>query len=366
MTMAIKTDNWKDFTVKNIFPTIVKPNVYHAKEIAEDQKGIPYVVRTKYNNGIKCLAKKPNKGKVNPANVISFGAENATFFFQPSEWISGRDMYYVDTSGIDKYACLFLVSCFQTITSKYPYNYGLFPELLKQEHIKLPVDKLGKPDWIFMSQYMHGIETKVYKSLNDLLRINTKTHLCDDTDWDEYVVGDLFEKLNLHKKKAFRKAFDISLEKSEEFSLPLINAKNDNNGIMYYGREADFESAEMTLDIVCDGAASAGNVFAQPQKTGVLYNAYLIKPKYVISKYALFYLASVMHAAVKKNFSYDDKAVWDKVKKIKVKLPTLNNNPDWKYMDNYMKSIEMTMHNKAEALSLAAGRNLFHLDEDNS
>ena len=40
---------------------------------------------------------------------------------------------------------------------------------------------------------------------------------------------------------------------------------------MYYGRSSDFESAEMTIDIVNDGAVSTGNVYPQPHITGVSY-----------------------------------------------------------------------------------------------
>lgn len=71
----------------------------------------------------------------------------------------------------------------------------------------------------------------------------------------------------------------MSEERTEEFNLPLVNAKHGSNGIMYYGRDADFETAEMTIDIVQNGAIATGDVYAQPQRTGVLWDAYLVKPK---------------------------------------------------------------------------------------
>ena len=90
---------WSIFTIEQIFPTIVKPQVYHTREVTQNDNGIPYVVRSKFNNGIKYFVDKPN-GATNPPKVISFGAENATFFYQEKEWISGRDMYYIDTTKI--------------------------------------------------------------------------------------------------------------------------------------------------------------------------------------------------------------------------------------------------------------------------
>lgn len=40
---------------------------------------VAYIVRSKFNNGIKCYVEK-NNIEINPSGVITFGAENATFF----------------------------------------------------------------------------------------------------------------------------------------------------------------------------------------------------------------------------------------------------------------------------------------------
>ena len=109
----------------------------------------------------------------------------------------------------------------------------------------------------------------------------------NEVKWGEFKIRSvhllmaLFEKQNLKFKKGkFDKEKDVSRILTEEYSLPLVNAKDGDNGIMYYGRPEDFENVEMSIDIVNDGAVSTGNVYSQPQKTGVLYNAYLIKSKF--------------------------------------------------------------------------------------
>ena len=160
-------ESWKTYKIKDIFPNIVKPAVYHTREVKENPEGIPYVVRSKFNNGVKHYVERPNSN-VNPAKVISFGAENATFFYQEYEWISGRDMYYIDTRGIDEYACLFITSCLQPIAEKYSYNYGMFPDLLKEEKIKLPANENGEPDYALMEKYMKIVESKVHSAVKVL------------------------------------------------------------------------------------------------------------------------------------------------------------------------------------------------------
>ena len=94
----------------------------------------------------------------------------------------------------------------------------------------------------------------------------------DTSKWKEFIIGDLFEKLQLDiKNENFNKALDVSEEQNEEFNLPLVNAKHGNNGIMYYGRESDFDVAEMTIDIVQNGAIATGDVYAQPQKLSLIH-----------------------------------------------------------------------------------------------
>lgn len=149
----IETKEWKNYRLGDLFD-INSPKVYHTKDVKENIEGIPYIVRSKYNNGMKYRVSMDEKFVLNPANTISFGAENATFFYQKEKYISGRDMYYIDTRKISEKAAFFLISCLQTITERYSYNYGLFPKLLREEIIKLPMDNNGNPDWDYMEDYI--------------------------------------------------------------------------------------------------------------------------------------------------------------------------------------------------------------------
>ena len=150
----------------------------------------------------------------------------------------------------------------------------------------------------------------------------------------EFVMQDVFHKVTLRRiKKTFDKKHDLSQQQTKEFSLPLINAKNGDNGIMYYGRMEDWESDTYCIDIVNDGAISTGNVYAQPQRTGVLYNAYMIKPNMKIESEAiLLYLAKCIEKSIKTKFGYDNKATWAKVKEMAVSLPVIeSSDPDHEY-----------------------------------
>ncbi len=177
-----------------------------------------------------------------------------------------------------------------------------------------------------------------------------------EVEWGEYTIGDLFEKVNLSfLKPIFNKEMDVSRVQTEEFSLPLVNAKDGDNGIMYYGRSQDFQGAEMTIDIVNDGAVSTGNVYPQPQKTGVLYNAYLIKPKFKANERLLHFFASTIKKSIKLKFGYENKAGWEKVKLETISLPTKNNEIDFAFMESFIAELEAERIAELEAYLVASG-----------
>ena len=216
-----------------------------------------------------------------------------------------------------------------------------------------PCDNIKNIDFDFMESFIRELEEERIRELNAYLQttglkdyelttaeqqaLNAFEHL----EWGEYKIGDLFEKLNLSfNKSKFNKNTDISKSSNAEFSLPLVNAKDGNNGIMYYGRPEDFESAKMTIDIINDGAISAGNVYSQPQETGVLYNAYLIKPKFYISTNLLHFFTVAIRKSIKMKFSYELKATWERVKKETIYLPTNNGTPDYTAMETFISAVQ--------------------------
>lgn len=153
----------------------------------------------------------------------------------------------------------------------------------------------------------------------------------------------MFEKCPIGLKDNFDKQRDVSTERNHEFNLPLVNAKHGNNGVMYYGRESEWDSVSMSIDIVNDGAISTGDVYPQPQKTGVLYNAYLIKAKstQVTNSKHLMFLSTVISKAIKHLFGYEKKASWDRVKNNAISLPILTSGDiDFDFMENCIAELE--------------------------
>lgn len=281
-------------------------------------------------------------------NCITVSPIDGSSFYQEDDFLgrggAGSSIILLYNPNLNLYNGYFIATVIRTVCRKFAYSDMANKDTIGAEKIKLPVDETGNPDFIYMESYMKNLELAVSSSLTDLqsAKKSSVSKKLDTSNWKLFKIEDLFEKLELKTiKKDFNKAFDVSEIQDNEFSLPLVNAKHFNNGIMYYGREKDFENAEMTIDIVKNGAIATGDVYAQPQKTGVLWDAYLIKPKEKIqSELVLFFLATSLEKAIKDKFSYDDKCIWQKVKKLFIPLPaTCQSSPDYGYMEKYMKYI---------------------------
>ena len=159
-------------------------------------------------------------------------------------------------------------------------------------------------------------------------------------------IGDLFEKLNAPYIGPGRKQDNVSKEKTDEFSLPLINCKWGDNGIMYYGRPSDFVHYENVLSVIYNGPPTVGTVYAQPL-IGVFTDAYLIALKKSILPQMSMELCLYLKTAVEKaihdtKYSRAHKATWTgKVENDEIFLPvTAEGTPDWKYMQERISVLE--------------------------
>ena len=341
----IDTKQWKDFIIKDLF-TVKRPSA--RSQANYDDGDIPFVASGNFNNGVLKYLQPKDDETLDEGNCITVSPIDGSSFYQEQNFLgrggAGSSIILLYNPNLNLYNGYFIATVIRTVCRKYAYSDMANKDTIGSEKIKLPVDETGNPDFSYMESYMKNLELTVSSSLTDLQSAKSfgASKTIDTSNWKLFKIEDLFEKLELKTlKKDFNKTFDVSEIQDNEFSLPLVNAKHFNNGIMYYGRECDFESAEMTIDIVKNGAIATGDVYAQPQKTGVLWDAYLIKPKAKIqSELVLFFLATALEKAIKYKFSYDDKCIWQKVKKLSIPLPiTKQNSPDYEYMKSYMRYI---------------------------
>lgn len=299
------------------------------------------------NNGI--LGKTDIKAKIFNANTITIDMFGNAFYrqFRYKMVTHARVFSLKSILSITQKQGIFLSSAMHFLKYNFGYENMCSWAKIKQEKISLPVKKDREIDFAFMEDFISQLEAYLLVTglKNYTLTPAEEQALTDfqngNIKWGEFLIGDLFEKLNLRfLKQKFDKEKDISKEQTTEFDLPLINAKDGNNGIMYYGRSCDFESAEMAIDIVNDGAVSTGNVCPQPQKTGVLYNAYLVKPLFPVTERLLYFFSASIQKSIKPKFGYENKAGWTKVKEEKIFLPIQREEINFEYMEPLISAVQ--------------------------
>lgn len=324
--------------------------------------GFPYIVRMSTNNGIKGYINQDEQ-LLNQGNTIAFGQDTATMFYQENPYFTGDKIKILECKydNFNKINSMFLISVMRKSFSTFSWGANSFSEkVINNQEIKLPT-KDGKIDFEFMDACIRELEEERIRELSAYLTVSgldnyelssEEKEALDKFDsplgeklqnvqWGECRIGDLFEKLTLKfKKSTFNKATDISKTRTSEFNIPLINAKFGDNGIMYYGRKNDFETASMTIDIVNDGATSTASVYPQPQETGVLYNAYLIKPLFNVNNQILYFLSTTIQKSIKEKFGYENKAGWEKVKKESIQLPTKDGKIDFEFMELLISAVQ--------------------------
>lgn len=334
---------------KKIFHANTLENIYNE----QISNSLPYVVRTTKNNGIVGYINE-NQIYANEANTLSFAQDTFTVFYQKQKYFTGNKVKVLKSKFDLKNSNVmhFLVACFQKVLANLSWGDGSTVTSIQQIKIQLPINKDGDIDFEFMESFVAELEAervaeleaylaaaslKDYELTADELSALSKF---ENYNWGEFRIGDYFKKVNLKNAK-FDKRSDTNSEKTEKYNLPLVNAKHGDNGIMFYGSSDIFDFTEMSICIVQNGAVATGDVYPQPQKTGVLWDAYLIKWANIESNNEiLFYATTAIHKTIKQKFSYDLKATWERVKKEKIYLPTNNGDIDFEFMNNFIKAIE--------------------------
>lgn len=151
-TLCVET--WKDFCLGDYF------EIKKGKRLTSDNQtegSTPYIGAIDSNNGI---ANYIGQDAIHDGNTISLSYNGSVgeAFYQPKPFWATDDvnvLYFRKENGVEfnKYIALFI--CTVLRQEKYRYSYGRkwVLDSMRSTIIKLPA-KAGKPDWIYMENYM--------------------------------------------------------------------------------------------------------------------------------------------------------------------------------------------------------------------
>ena len=251
---------WGEFKVggnKGVFK-VSNSKPYHKANLTISSKGIPYVTRTSMNNGLEDLIVDANYEK-NPKNTISLGAENADFFFQGIDYVSGNKMYSIGNNKITREVGLFLVQVFRQSIKECGFGYGkgLTGTRFKNRYVMLPIDEKNNPNWHFMEEYIKEREDKQRNNLreyckNRLLDMVICPEVLKDVEWGEFFVSDIFDVVQRGKR--------LTKARQMDGETPYISSTSLNNGVdNFIGNIEDVRKTAQTMGLVLNEVQEAND-----------------------------------------------------------------------------------------------------------
>jgi hypothetical protein len=194
------------------------------------------------------------------------------------------------------------------------YRYGYGRQANKTlKNIELP-DEI--PNWV-KNANIKAIHTNI-KETNIL--INT-------ANWKYFRLEELFD--------SFKKGTQ-QITESEKGDISLVSSSGINNGVV--GKISTTSLIHANIITVATNG-SVGSTFYHEEEVVGTTDVCFLTTKVKINKYIALFLTTILNVE-KFKFSYGRKFGVEKIKEHRIKLPVdTKGNPDWEYMENYIKSL---------------------------
>lgn len=284
--------------------------------------GIPFVSRQSVNNGVVCHVKKMDDVEPNPSHTLSIAVSGSVLstFYHDYEYYSGRDIYVAKPKiNLTKEEMLYY--CYVIELNKYRYNYGRGANKTFRSILVPSKDEIPK--------YVRTKEAEIRfcnkPIISNKIKLNT-----DSWKWFRY--DEIFE---IKKGKRLTKA-DM-----QDGDIPYIGAIDSNNGISAYISNDEHLHQGNTITVSYNG--SIAEAFYQTTKFWATDDVNVLYPKFALNRYIAMFLITLIHRE-KYRFNYGRK--WDKelmesslIKLPAVKIAPNEYEPDWQFMEDYIKSL---------------------------
>lgn len=138
--------------------------------------------------------------------------------------------------------------------------------------------------------------------------------------------------------------FTITKSKGKEQELCFVNeisATSMNNGVRRIIESDIYYSGEY-LTLSCNGTTGGCDAFYQDRPFTITSDAVVLIPKFNMNAYIAMFIIAVIQKE-KFRYAYGRKMSQDKMKRVSIRLPSKmlggEYEPDWSYMENYIKSL---------------------------
>ncbi len=279
--------------------------------------GIPFVSRTAGNNGVSAHVAVMNGVQPNSAHTLSVavGGSVLATFYQAQPYYSGRDVYYLIPKN-ELSAKEMLLYAKLINSNAYKYNYGrqanrtlsglLIPDKKSIQRLCTAVKVPSVPSSQAKSQEQVNLSDRVWKGF-------------------EY-----------HRLFCIKKGKRLTKSDMTVGDTPFIGAVDLNNGHREcVGEAANHEGNTITVNY----NGSVGEAFYQPRPYWASDDVNVLYPRFLLNPYIGLFIITVIKVD-QYRFNYGRKWKLDRMKESIITLPIdSQGNPDWKFMEQYIKSL---------------------------
>lgn len=269
-----------------------------------------------------------------PITVDMFG----NVFYHDETCAGDDNIYAFLNSKLSRTAKLFVASSIASVTqSKYSYQQQFRQGDANKLSVYLPATTDGAPDWAYMESYMANLEAKVVESLTLLQTAkDAEKKKVDTKEWGEFRVGELFD--------AFLSKDDIQPKAIVEGNTPLVSSGKENNGIIAFIDNKNarlWEANTLTVDMF-------GKVFYQEQPYYAVSHGRvnILMPRMPMTKHCMQFIGCAIERVTTDKYAFSEMCTGTKLLKDVILLPKdKTGQPDWAYMEEYMRKVEEKTEN---------------------
>lgn len=326
---------WGLFEVEDVFE-IVTGALLKASDL---EKGlIPRITATSVNNGISTFTSEmthKNFRKFENFISVSFLGD---VFYQPNEVSLDMKIHGLKLKDrvLTEPLSLYLIPLIKKFSRKYAYGNQLSTSVLARQKLSLPIKTDGTPDWEYMENYIESLEAESLERTVQFLRDelakvgDSKEVALNNANWQIYIIEDIIDISN---------GVRLTSADMNEGVRPFIGATEYNNGITNYVSNTNKSQDSNVLGINYNGSVCEG--FYHQYEAIFSDDVKRLKFKEGINnEYTLHFLLTVVEKQRKK-YQYGYKFNTTRMKNQKIMLPaTLSSEPDYEFMENYIKGIK--------------------------
>ena len=324
-------ENWKVFRIDSIF------DMFTGASISQDKfnvGSIPRITATDTNNGIGLFTERlEDRNYRSFQNFISISFLGSVFYHN---YEASLDMKIhglkIKNRELNSNLAQFIIVCLKNSLPKVSYGNQLSSKDLLTKSILLPVDKNGTPDWTFMEEYVQ-VKSNQINNTYQLPRQHEITDFrnLDEVEWDEYFIDEIID---------VKSGVRLTKDEQEKGRIPFIGSSDNHNGVTEFISNTNSSTSSNILGVNYNG--SVGYAFYHQYKATFSDDVKRLSFKNgKNNQYTLLFLKHIIERQAKK-YAYGYKFNGQRMKRQIVKLPSKSDSgqPDFEFMEQYMKRME--------------------------